>query len=201
MNTTDNAWMANNARQIRLALDGRSIVLVGLMGSGKSTIGRKLAQVLDLDFVDSDSEIEEASRMSVSDLFEVYGEAEFRALEQRVVLRLLDDGPKVLSTGGGAFVNDDIRAMVQTRGVSVWLDADLDTLMDRVSRRDTRPLLKNDDPRATMQALLDERYPIYEQAHVRVRSREERKDIIVSEVVEGLLSHLAAEQGRDRAAE
>ena len=194
MNTLDNAWLANAARQIRMALDGRPIIIVGLMGSGKSTIGRKLAQVLDLDFVDSDSEIEKASQMTIADLFEVYGEPEFRALELRVVMRLIDGGPQVISTGGGAFINEEIRKAVKENGVSVWLDADLDTLMDRVSRRDTRPLLKNDDPRETMQRLMDQRYPVYAEADVRVRSREERKEVIVAEVIETLLAHL---EGRE----
>lgn len=190
MNTLDNAWLANSARQIRLALDGRPIIIVGLMGSGKSTIGRRLAQVLDLDFVDSDSEIEKASQMTIADLFEVYGEPEFRALEQRVVLRLIEGGSRVVSTGGGAFVNPEIRASVKSNGVSVWLDADIDTLMDRVSRRDTRPLLKNDDPRETMLRLMEVRNPVYAEADLRVRSREERKEVIVGEVIEALLRHL-----------
>jgi shikimate kinase len=190
MDTTELAWIANSARIIRGMLDGRSIVLVGLMGSGKSTIGRKLAQVLELEFFDSDSEIESASRMSVKDLFDVYGEPEFRKLEQRVMLRLLDDGPRVISTGGGAFITRDIREAVLQRGIAIWLDADIDILMDRVSRRETRPLLNNDDPEATMRALMDSRYPVYAEAQIRVLSRNERKDVMVGEVVEALRDYL-----------
>jgi shikimate kinase len=179
MDTTELAWIANSARIIRGMLDGRSIVLVGLMGSGKSTIGRKLAQVLDIEFFDSDSEIESASRMSVKDLFEVYGEPEFRKLEQRV-----------MPTGGGAFMTRDIREAVLQRGIAIWLDAGIDILMDRVSRRETRPLLNNDDPEATMRALMESRYPVYAEAQIRVLSRNERKDVMVGEVVEALRDYL-----------
>ncbi|NJR13673.1 MAG: shikimate kinase [Phyllobacteriaceae bacterium] len=186
MDTTELAWVANSARIIRSLIGKRPVVLVGLMGSGKSTIGRKLAQILDVDFFDSDAEIESAARMSVKDLFSVYGEPEFRALEQRVMLRLMDDGPRIISTGGGAFINPEIRAAVQARGIAVWLDADLDVLMERVGRRETRPLLQNDDPEGTMRALMDTRYPVYAQAPIRVISRNERKDVMAGEVVEAL---------------
>ena len=201
MNTLDNAWLANSARQIRMALDGKPVVLVGLMGSGKSTIGRRLAQALDIDFVDSDTEIEEASRMSISDLFDVYGEPEFRALEQRVVTRLLEGGTQIISTGGGAFINQEIRDAIQAGSVSVWLDADLDILVERVGRRDTRPLLKNGDPEETMAKLLADRNPIYEEAHLRVKSRDERKEIIVGEVIEALLNHLSDDDGTEKTTE
>src|SRR5690606_19265707 len=146
---------------IRDRLGTRVIVFVGLMGAGKTAIGRKVAQVLDLPFVDSDHEIETVSRMSVPELFERYGEPEFRALEQRVIERLLREGPRVLSTGGGAFMNPNTRAAIGEYGVSVWLKADLDLLMERVAKRENRPLLKNPDPRAVMRKLMDERYPVY----------------------------------------
>jgi shikimate kinase len=190
MDNTEQAWIANSARIIRGMLDGRSVVLVGLMGSGKSTIGRKLAQVIDLEFFDSDTEIENASRMSVKDLFAVYGEPEFRALEQRVMLRLMEDGPRIISTGGGAFINPEVRDAVLKGGIAVWLDADIDVLMDRVGRRETRPLLNNDDPEATMRALMETRYPVYAEAQIRVMSRNERKDIMVGEVIEALRLYL-----------
>ena len=190
MDTTELAWLANSARIIRGELGERSIVLVGLMGSGKSTIGRKLAHVLDIAFFDSDSEIEKAAQMSVKDLFDDYGEAEFRALEQRVMLRLMDEGPRVISTGGGAFINPEVRADVLARGVAVWLDADLAVLMERVSRRDTRPLLNTGDPEETMRRLMAERYPVYATAPVHVKSRNERKDVMVGEVVEAIRAHL-----------
>jgi shikimate kinase len=190
MDNTEQAWIANSARIIRGMLDGRSVVLVGLMGSGKSTIGRKLAQVIDLEFFDSDAEIENASRMSVKDLFAVYGEPEFRALEQRVMLRLMDDGPRIISTGGGAFINPEVRQAVLQRGIAVWLDADIDVLMERVGRRETRPLLNNDDPEATMRSLMEARYPVYAEAQIRVMSRNERKEIMVGEVIEALRLYL-----------
>jgi shikimate kinase len=190
MDNTEQAWIANSARIIRGMLDGRSVVLFGLMGSGKSTIGRKLAQVIDLEFFDSDTEIENASRMSVKDLFAVYGEPEFRALEQRVMLRLMEDGPRIISTGGGAFINPEVREAVLKGGIAVWLDADIDVLMERVGRRETRPLLNNDDPEATMRALMEQRYPTYAEAQIRVMSRNERKDIMVGEVIEALRLYL-----------
>ena len=190
MDNTEQAWIANSARIIRGMLDGRSVVLVGLMGSGKSTIGRKLAQVIDIEFFDSDTEIENASRMSVKDLFAVYGEPEFRALEQRVMLRLMEDGPRIISTGGGAFINPEVREAVLKGGIAVWLDADIDVLMERVGRRETRPLLNNDDPEATMRNLMETRYPTYAEAQIRVMSRNERKDIMVGEVIEALRLYL-----------
>jgi shikimate kinase len=190
MDMTEHAWVANSARIIRGLIGKKPVVLVGLMGSGKSTIGRKLAQILDVEFFDSDAEIESAAHMSVKDLFAKYGEPEFRALEQRVMLRLLGEGPRVISTGGGAYINPDIRAAVDEKGIAIWLDAGLDILMERVGRRDTRPLLHNDDPEGTMRALMDKRYPIYAQAAIRVVSRNEKKDVMAGEVVEALRAHL-----------
>ena len=139
--------------QLLRRLGQRSIVFVGLMGAGKTAIGRKVAATLDLPFADSDHEIEAASRMGIPDLFERYGEAEFRALEQRVIARILENGPQVLSTGGGAFMNEQTRASIAGHGVSVWLKADIDVLMERVSKKQNRPLLKNPDPRAVHGAI------------------------------------------------
>lgn len=175
---------------IRDRLGTRVIVFVGLMGAGKTAIGRKVAQVLDLPFVDSDHEIETVSRMSVPELFERYGEPEFRALEQRVIERLLREGPRVLSTGGGAFMNPNTRAAIGEYGVSVWLKADLDLLMERVAKRENRPLLKNPDPRAVMRKLMDERYPVYALADVTVETRDARREIITDETVQALGDHL-----------
>lgn len=171
-------------------LGRRSIVFVGLMGAGKTVIGRKVAGKLSLPFIDSDHEIETISRMSISDLFATYGEAEFRALERRVIDRLLHEGPQVLSTGGGAYMNDETRAAIASQGVSVWLKADLDTLMHRVAKRQNRPLLKADDPRAVMERLMRERYPVYETADVIVHTRDELKEVIAAEVVSGLAEFL-----------
>ena len=181
--------------QLLRRLGQRSIVFVGLMGAGKTAIGRKVAAALDLAFVDSDHEIETASRMGIPDLFERYGEAEFRALEQRVIARILENGPQVLSTGGGAFMNEQTRAAIAGHGVSVWLKADIDVLMERVSKKQNRPLLKNPDPRAVMERLMAERHPVYATADVTVLTRDERKEVIADEVIDALAARLAAIEG------
>lgn len=147
--------------------------------------------MLDLPFTDSDHEIESVSRMTVPDLFERYGEAEFRALEQRVIARLLETGPQVLSTGGGAFMNEQTRGAIAAHGLSVWLKADVDILLDRVSKKQNRPLLQNANPRAVLEKLMVERYPVYALADVTVPTRDERKEVIAGEVVEALERHLA----------
>jgi shikimate kinase len=167
-------------------LGARSVVFVGLMGAGKTAIGRKVATALGIPFLDSDHEIETASRMSIPELFERYGETEFRALEQRVITRILENGPQVLSTGGGAYMNAQTRAAIAAQGIAVWLKADLDVLMERVSKKQNRPLLKNPDPRAVMQKLMAERYPVYAEAAVTVLTRDERKEVIATEVIEAL---------------
>lgn len=171
-------------------LGNRSIVFVGLMGAGKTAIGRKVATMLALPFVDSDQEIESVSRMTVPELFERYGETEFRALEQRVILRVLENGPQVLSTGGGAFMNAQTREAIAAHGVSVWLKAELDLLMERVSKKQNRPLLKSADPRAVLERLMTERYPVYAVADVTVPTRDDRKEVIAAEVLEALCGHL-----------
>ena len=170
-------------------LGNRSIVFVGLMGAGKTAIGRKVAAMLSLPFIDSDQEIESVSRMTVPELFERYGEIEFRALEQRVILRLLENGPQVLSTGGGAFMNAQTRDAIASHGVSVWLKAELDLLMERVSKKQNRPLLKNPDPRAVLERLMGERYPVYATSDVTVATRDDRKEVIATEVVDALCRH------------
>jgi shikimate kinase len=173
------------------ALGLRSIVLVGMMGAGKSSIGRRLAVRLALPFIDADSEIEERAGMTIPELFEMHGEAYFRAGEARVIARLLDNGPQVLATGGGAFMNPDTRALVRAKGVSVWLKAEFDLLLRRIKRRNDRPLLKTDDPAARLQALIDERYPIYAEADLTVHSREIPHETIVEEIVAALARKLA----------
>ncbi|WP_027167522.1 shikimate kinase [Mesorhizobium sp. WSM3224] len=175
------------------ALGSRSIIFVGLMGAGKTAIGRKVAMMLALPFMDSDQEIESVSRMTVPELFERYGEPEFRALEQRVILRLLENGPQVLSTGGGAFMNAQTREAISAHGVSVWLKADLDLLMERVSKKQNRPLLKNPDPRGVLERLMSERYPVYATADLTVPTRDDRKEIIAAEVVAALCAHLGVD--------
>ena len=148
----------------------RPVVLVGMMGVGKSTVGRKLATLLHLDFSDADDAIEEAAQMSVSDIFDRFGEANFRDGERRVIARLLDGGPAVIATGGGAFVQEETRRMILERGIAVWLDADVETLVERVRRKDTRPLLKGGDPREIVARLKAEREPAYAEAPIHVAS-------------------------------
>ncbi|MHB2267037.1 shikimate kinase [Aliihoeflea sp. PC F10.4] len=178
--------MADQVRRVRARLRARPIVLVGLMGAGKTSVGRRLAQILDLPFADSDHEIESVSRMSVPELFEAYGETEFRALEQRVVTRLVTDSPAVVATGGGAFMNADTRAIIRAHALSVWLKADLDTLMERVSRRTNRPLLKASDPRAVMTKLMADRYPVYAEADITIFSRDARHTVIAGEIIDAI---------------
>ena len=185
------AHSSDIAAQVVTRLGQRSIVLIGLMGAGKSAIGRKLAARLGLPFVDADHEIEGAAHMTVADIFECYGEPEFRRLEASVMARLLSDGASVLATGAGAFMNVDTRALIIEAGVSVWLSADNNLLMARVSRKSTRPLLKAPDPRGVMQKLMDERYPVYSTADVTVVSRDVGKDEMADAVVKALHAHLA----------
>jgi shikimate kinase len=165
------------------ALGVRSIVLVGMMGAGKSSVGRRLATRLGIPFMDADTEIEKAAGMSISDIFATHGEPDVRAGEARVILRLLDGGPQVLATGGGAFMNPDTRAAVQARGISIWLNADFDVLMRRIKRRQDRPLLQTEDPAATLKRLIEERYPTYGLADFTVQSREVPHEKIVDEIV------------------
>lgn len=181
----------DNSAPLLARLGNRSVVFVGLMGAGKTAIGRKVATMLGLSFIDSDHEIESVSRMTIPELFEHYGETEFRALEQRVILRLLENGPQVLSTGGGAFMNNHVREEIAARGVSVWLKADLDLLMDRVSKKQNRPLLKSPDPRGVLDRLMRERYPVYAGADITVQTRDDRKEVIAAEVIEELRGRLS----------
>jgi shikimate kinase len=177
---------AELARAIRSALGGRAIVMIGLMGAGKSAIGKRLAAWLELPFSDADQEIERAAGRTISDIFAENGESYFRDGERRVLARLLAEGPKVLATGGGAFMNPETRARIAEAGISVWLRADLDTLMQRVMRRDNRPLLKAPDPRAVMQKLIAERYPVYAEADLVIDSRDVAHEVIVDEIVRAL---------------
>jgi shikimate kinase len=165
------------------ALGVRSVVLVGMVGAGKSSVGRRLAIRLGVPFVDADAEIEKAAGMSIPDIFATRGEPDFRAGEVRVIARLLDGGPQVLATGGGAFMNPDTRAAIKAKGVSIWLNADFDVLMRRIKRRQDRPLLRTEDPAATLKQLIEERYPTYGLADFTVQSREVPHDKIVDEIV------------------
>ena len=183
MSETNLSVPATLGEQARAKLGRRNIVFVGLMGAGKSAIGRMVAQHLRVPFIDTDVEIERVSRMTISELFATYGEEEFRSLETRVIKRLLRGGPKVISTGGGAFINDNTRRHISRGGISLWLKADLEVLWERVNKRDHRPLLKTENPRATLAALMEKRYPIYSEADLTIESRDVRKEIIVTEVL------------------
>jgi shikimate kinase len=172
------------------ALGTRSVVLVGMMGAGKSSVGRRLAARLAVPFIDADAEIEKAAGMSIPDIFAVRGEPDFRAGEARVIARLLDGGPQVLATGGGAFMNPETRAAIARKGVSVWLKAEFDVLMRRIKRRHDRPLLSTGDPAAKVRELIDARYPVYALADFTVQSREVPHDKIVDEIIDGLAAGL-----------
>ncbi len=178
--------LSKEIQDIREKLGNHPIVLVGLMGAGKSSIGRRLAEKLDLAFIDADHEIELAADKSISEIFADHGEAYFREGERRVISRLIENGAQVLATGGGAFINDETRASIAANGVSIWLKADLSLLMKRVTKRADRPLLQAEDPQAVMQQLMDTRYPIYEKADVTVESKDVQHTQMVNEVIKVL---------------
>ena len=174
------------AEGLPLGRPGRTIVLVGLMGAGKSSIGRRLAQRLTLPFIDADKEIEAAAGCTIEEIFERLGEQAFRDGERRVILRLLDDPPHVLATGGGAFMDPLIRERIKARAVSVWLHADLELLVRRVSRRNNRPLLKAGNPRDVLASLMERRYPVYAEADIRVDSADGPPEQTVQRVADAL---------------
>jgi shikimate kinase len=196
----NDANTAPAAAAIRTALGRRSIVLVGMMGVGKSSIGRRLATRLGIPFVDADTEIEKAAGMSISDIFARHGEADFRSGEARVIARLLEIGPQVLAAGGGAFMNEGTRAAIKAKGVSIWLSAELDVLMRRIlKRKNERPMLQTENPAETLRQLILVREPIYALADIAVRSREAPHEAIVTEIITALASFLAippAHEGR-----
>ncbi len=170
----------------------RGIVLVGLMGAGKSSVGRRLAKRLGLEFYDADQEIERAADCSIPEFFERHGEAAFRTGERKVIARLLNGEPGVLATGGGAFMDADTRAAIRDKGISVWLRADLDVLLERVLRRDNRPLLKQGDPREILKNLMAERDPVYAQADMTVTSGPGPHEDVVEKIVAGLRERISA---------
>lgn len=176
--------------RLRRALGHRSIVLVGLMGAGKSTVGRRLATRLGLMFKDADNEIETAAKLTIPDIFAIYGEPSFRDGEERVIARLMREGPLVLATGGGAFMRETTRARIAEGGVSIWLKAELDVLMRRVRKRGGRPLLQTEDPEETLRQLMAQRHPVYATADVEVISRDVAHDRVVQDVMEALAAYL-----------
>jgi shikimate kinase len=183
--------------EITTALGRRSVVLVGMMGVGKSTIGRRLSARLRLPFLDADSEIEAAAGMSIPDIFDVHGEPQFRDGEARVIARLLDGGPAVLATGGGAFMREETRGRIRAKAVSIWLKADADIIMRRVKRRADRPLLQTSDPAATVGRLMREREPVYQHADLTIWSRDVPHEKIVDECIEGLHALLCGRAGKE----
>ncbi|MCB9994728.1 MAG: shikimate kinase [Hyphomicrobiaceae bacterium] len=176
--------------RLKALLGARPVVLIGMMGAGKTSVGRRLAALLDWSFVDSDAEIEEAAGMSIPDFFAAHGEAEFRSGEARVIARLLKEPEQVLATGGGAFMNAETRELIRQSAVSVFIKADLDLLFERVSRRATRPLLQTADPRGTLARLIEERYPTYEEADIVVTSADVPQDQVATRIAEALLAQL-----------
>ena len=178
--------LSREIEDIREKLGNHPIVLVGLMGAGKSSIGRRLAEKLEFPFVDADHEIEVAADKTIPEIFADHGEAYFREGERRVISRLIENGAQVLSTGGGAFINEETRNSIHAHGISVWLKADLSLLMKRVMKRSDRPLLQAEDPEAVMQKLMDQRYPIYAKADVTVESRDVQHTQMVNEVIKVL---------------
>jgi len=199
----DNTAVSPADAALATALGGRSIVLVGMMGAGKSAIGRRLATRLGIRFVDADAVIEErAGGMTVAEIFDKYGEAHFRSGEARVIAHLLDEGPQVLATGGGAFMNPDTRAASRAKGISVWRKADLDVLLRRVKRRSMadRPMLRGHDPVERLKELMAERHPRYAEADVTVQSREVSHDLMVDEIVRAVRERIdvAAPAGEGR---
>ncbi len=177
------------AATIRRRLGARSLVMVGLMGCGKSSVGRRLAARLDVPFVDADDEIELSAQKTIPEIFADHGETYFRDGERRVIRRLLDNGPQVLATGGGAYMNAETRASIRSNGIAIWLKAELGVLMRRVMKRENRPLLKVDDPEATMRALMEQRYPVYAEAEIVVESRDVAHEVIVDEIIDVLTDH------------
>ncbi len=166
--------------------DGKPIVLVGLMGVGKSTVGRRLAQRMRLDFVDADHEIEDAAGMTITEIFEKFGEAHFRDGERRVIARLIDGSPKIIATGGGAFMQAETRSLILDQALAIWLDARPEVLAERVRRRDTRPLLRGKDPRKVLTELARVRNPIYALAPIRVVSQQAPHDATVSAILKAI---------------
>ena len=181
------------------ALGTRVLVLIGMMGAGKSSIGRRIAARLNLPFVDADLEIEAAhAGLTIPEIFARYGEPYFRDGEVRVIARLLEGGPSVLATGGGAFMREETRQRIRAKGVSMWLRADPDVILRRVKRRSDRPLLQTDDPATTIHRLVDERYPVYAEADITVLSRDVPHERIVEECLQMLGAYLRDESERPR---
>jgi len=173
----------------------KTVVLIGLMGAGKTSVGRRLAEMLGVEFVDADSEIEEAAGCTIADFFERFGEEEFRRGEERVIARLLKNPPCVLATGGGAYMSGDTRAVISGHGLSLWLKADLDVLYERVARRSGRPLLETDDPRSTLEDIMKVRYPVYAGADLTLQSYRGPIEKTVEQAYQTIIDYIAETDG------
>jgi shikimate kinase len=182
--------LREDVEEIRRRLGLRSIVLVGLMGAGKTTIGRRLSHLLAIPFTDADAEIEMAAGKTIAEIFADHGESQFRDGERRVIARLLQSGPQVLATGGGAYMSEETRDNIRRNAIAVWLRADLQLLLGRVRKRSDRPLLNTSDPEAVMRRLMEARYPVYAQADIVVDSRNASHRAVVCDVVAALARHL-----------
>lgn len=191
--------IAREAESVRQRLGNRPVVLIGLMGAGKTSVGRRLAEKLGIPFVDADHEIEAAAGKAIKEIFADHGEAYFREGERRVIQRLLGNGAQVLATGGGAYMNEETRARIQEHGVSVWLRASLPILMKRVLKRQDRPLLQTEDPEAVMRGLVEKRYPVYALADVTVESRDVQHGQMVNDVIRALAQWNGWEKTKNKA--
>jgi shikimate kinase len=185
-----------DVNRIHVHLRGRNIVLIGMMGAGKTSVGRRLATALDLPFIDADAEIELAANLTIAEIFSTYGEDHFRQGERKVIARLLADGPKVIATGGGAFMNDETRAEIGRHAISIWLKAALPLLMERVQRKANRPLLSEADPETVMKRLMAVREPVYATADIIVASRDTPHAVIVGNALKALEEFLLCENAK-----
>ncbi|MCJ8324019.1 MAG: shikimate kinase [Rhizobiales bacterium] len=179
----------NSTKVIRDYLGNRSIVLIGLMGAGKTTLGRRLSKHLNLNFKDADHEIEAAAGMDVAEFFATFGEQKFREGEEKVIARLLDEGPQILATGGGAYMCKTTRQNIKQNGISIWLRGDLELLMERIALRQTRPLLQVENPREVMQKLIDERYPIYAQADIIIDTIDAPHNVMIDKLLDKMFEY------------
>lgn len=179
----------NGTKIIRDYLGNQSIVLIGLMGAGKTTLGRRLAKHLDLPFKDADQEIEAAAGMDVTEFFATFGEEKFRDGEEKVISRLLDTGPQILATGGGAYMRQSTRDNIKRQGISIWLRGDLELLMNRIALRQTRPLLQVDNPKEVMQQLIDERYPVYAGADITIDTIDAPHNVMIEKLLKEMIEY------------
>ncbi|RCL02572.1 MAG: shikimate kinase [Candidatus Tokpelaia sp. JSC188] len=182
-NSLKNKMISRTTVHLKSRIAERSLIFVGLMGAGKSTIGKRVAKILDMRFCDSDHEIEAVLQMTISEIFAIHGEQKFRDLEKQIIFRLLNEGPIVLAIGGGAFMHPDTRYVIRKHGLSIWLNADLDMLIERALQKNNRPLLQTENPRAVMQKLMYQRYPVYAKADLVVQNRNSNQDDVARDVI------------------